>query len=154
MQVKTERHWNHKWMLHYGWRWGIGLFSQRGTDGNGLGRRHRMCEKYSLASVISYQIVGSKTNWNIQSWVGTGTTPSANRVCVFVLGNLQGLNKRTVEFAEVAGAWHGFRGDVIFVTLCSRALSWADDCALLHGNTLMFASWGLRLLREVHYLAR
>lgn len=50
----------------------------------------------------------------------------------------QGAGKMTVEFAKVAEVWHHFRADV--VTFCSRSLSWADDSALLNGNTLVFLS--------------
>lgn len=56
------------------------------------------------------------------------------------LGILWGLGETAVEFAKVAEFWHHFRADVIFITFCSRALTWADDSALLNGNALAFFS--------------
>lgn len=70
------------------------------------------------------------------------------------LGILGGLGEMTVEFAKVAEVWHRFKADVIFITFCSMALTWADDSALLNGNALVVFSWGLGLLSEVNYVAR
>lgn len=45
-----------------------------------------------------------------------------------------------VERTKVAEAWHRFSTDVILITVCSRALAWTDDSALLNGNALVFFS--------------
>lgn len=108
--------------------------------------------------MTSYQIVAAATDWNIQSW-RRWEWPSlpADRFIWFCLlepfgggglgggreegrGEVGGVGggKMTVEFANVAEVWHYFKADV--VTFCSRSLAWADDSALLNGNTLVFLS--------------